>query len=446
MYGIAGAALFVAAFALTLLCYFFPAVVAVVEAGSAASLASITLSGRQWTLFARGALIAAAAAVLAAVLGAGFAAWLVSGRRASAITRWLGLAILMTPPYVYAYAWSLPLLPEGIATAPALKSRSVALAATYGRAILCLGGWLAPLAGFVLAAGWRSAGVAAYRLALTDASPLQALRRGAWPAMRRWCLLAISLAALLALTEYSVCHLCLVPVWNTELLSEAQNSARPGRLLLRSWPMLALAAMLVFAWFATPRFRRTTLTEMAALMSDIEHESGGRAVRSRWLLCIAAGCVMLAAAPLLVLAGWLRDPAALYRAAREFSGAWVGGLLCSVGAIVVAGLLALGVELGATAASRMRHAAPASLVRFVAIGTVALAVLFAAAPPAVVGDAFLAAYLSRFPLLADHWPIVSLTSAARYAVIAIVVTRLAGHTRADALNDLAALERMGLFD
>ena len=442
---IGGVFLLVATAILGTLCLIAPAVVAVLEAVRASDWSGLVLNGRQWVLVLRGIGISLAAAVFALGPGAGLAAVMVHGGRLAAVARWLGLTILLTPPYVYAYAWSLPLLPEGIAVAPVLASRGVAIAATYVRAIVCLGCWTAPLAGIVLATGWWLAGFAGYRLALTDATPWQALRRGALAAMTPWILLAASLVGVITLTEYSVCHLCLVPVWNTELLGDAQNATLPGRLLQRSWPLLAIVGLVLALWLWARRLRGDFLTSIAAHVFDAQQAAGARPVRGRWAAPVGVAALLLIASPILVLVFWLRDYRALFRTWLEFATDWGDGLLCAAGTVVVAGVLALGVDFVLALDSRGLPRPIAVFGRGFALLVLLLSAFSAAAPPALIGDAYLATYLTHAPALADHWSIVSLAGAARYALIAIIATRLAGRTRADGLKEIAALDRAGPF-
>ena len=68
---------------------------------------------------------------------------------------------------------------------------------------------------------------------------------------------------------------------------------------------------------------------------------------------------------------------------------------------------------------------------------VAVAGVGAFSAPALVGDAFAAAYV-RIPIVADHWPIVSLVCAARFSLIAIAAMLLSGRTVHPQLAQMAA--------
>lgn len=397
--------------------FIVPAGAAIVEVVTAADWSQAGLGPRRATLLARGVYIAVAAGLAAQPLGALLAAGLVARKalvRSAAL--WVCAVVLLTPPYVYAYAWSLPMLPQGIATATALDSPWPAWLVTQGRAILCLAAWTAPLAAVVLAAGWRSSGQPALRLALLDASPGRALIRPVLPAMGLWLGLSATLCGVLALTEFSVCHLCLVQVWNTEILAEAQLVDRPGQALLLAWPLLAIVAAAGAAWWPA---RRAALESLRALgdWSGAAAATGGWASAGPWW-----GVTGVALAGALLLAPWvllglgLAEPEALWRAWRTFGRAWRDGAVVAGVAAVMGLALAIGVAFGWSA-----RQAP---LRIGARGVAACAVLFGLAPPALVGDAFAAAY-ARAPWITDGPWIVSLVTASRYAFVAIGVVGLA---------------------
>ncbi|MCG3128066.1 MAG: hypothetical protein CHACPFDD_02940 [Phycisphaerae bacterium] len=419
------------------------------------------LSARRVELLLRGAGVAAAAAALAQLLGAALASALNDRRRGGRrLAAWVGASVLLTPPYIYAYAWSLPLLPAGIASSAPLASPVIAWLATTGRAVWCLGCWLTPLAAVVLACGWRTHGRPAAALAALDATGARVFGRAVLPAMWPWIAGSLLLTATLALTEFSVCHLCRVMTWNTEILAELQIIARPGSGIVLAWPLLAMVAALALPLMLLRGRAAEALRELARFDDDADgresrsdqaatkprsHEatelrkerhskSATRhsllSRRSLWPRALPAarrrGLALLAyvalLSPWLVLAREFRDPAALLTGWRAFGDAWLSGAGCALGAGAAGALLAVGIELLRLVATPRDRRGRAGRT-FADVVTLA-ALVAAVAPPALVGDAFAAA--GRWPAwLADHWPIVVLVGAARYAILPIVGLRIA---------------------
>ncbi len=425
--------------ALAGVCFFWPGGVAVVESLATSDWREAAIGPRRAALLARGIGVAFGAACLAQVLGAALAGgFAVRGRRwVRGVVAWIGLVVLLTPPYLYAYAWSLPLLPEGIAVGAKGASLWPVWVTSLGRAVWCLGTWSAPLAAGVVYAGWRASGRHAYRMALLDASPARAAWGAAGSVMLPWLAVSFLIVFALAMTEYSVCHLCLVPTWNTELLAEAQDLDSPGRALRLAWPLLALTALVAAGLFPFRRMLDEFLHDLAEL-----HEFGrdggdsvpaGVGVGGVGRVAMLVGAVLLL--PWIVLAMYLRDLAAFASMWRTYLYEWPDGLLCAAGSVVVSAWLATAVDYVLAAPHRAGWAALRLFARLI----VAAAVFAAIAPPALVGDAFIAAYV-RLPLIYDHWPIVSLVTAARFAVVAIVGLRLAGRVADANLSPLAAVD------
>jgi ABC-type Fe3+ transport system permease subunit len=407
---------------LAMLVFVAPAVSALSEVIAHADWALIGLDHRGWGLLVRGGRIAVCAALLAQVVGATLAVGLVAPARSwlRRLTLWVCCVVVLTPPYVAAYGWSLLILPDGLMNAQAMSREWLGWLATEGRAIACIGMWTAPIAGVVLAGGWRMTGWPAMRLALPDALPWKAFVRAGAPAMAIWVGLAMTACVVLAITEYSVCHLCLVQVWNTEILAEVQNLARSGQAMLLGWPIVVVVLVLCGAWLPARR-RLARLADELAELPSAAVEMGTRPA-GRGLLA-ATGVVatlMLLLTPWVLVLRTVPRPGAFVDTWSVFHNAWRDGVVVGLAGMFVSLWLAVGVDF-------MLH--QAGWTRRVALLLVVLAGIFALGPPVLVGDAFSAAYASA-PLLTDSLGIVSLTAAARYALIAIAAvvlsSRLAG--------------------
>lgn len=405
--------------------------------------AGSVFTARRLTLLARGIQIALAASAVAQLLALPLVVGLVRppGSRSRAVAVWVALTTLLVPPYVYAYAWSLPLLPEGLPTAAQLSAPWPGFLATYGRAVWCLACWLAPVSAIILACGWRASGRPAWLLAIPDARPLRALWSGGLGAMRVWLGLSMTAVTALALTEFSICHLSLVPTWNTEIFAELQVIAEPGRGLVLAWPLVAIVAALAFVWWLQRVRLALLLDDLALLSRDVADSGASTRGGARAPIFVALGAAVLLI-PWGLLLWNLRDIAALVHVWRVFPHAWPDGLRCAAGATLLSLLLALGVDLLRCAPQYVGRGA-GRLARGAAALTTVLAAVLALAPPALVGDAFLAAY-ARVYWISEHAWIVSLVGAARFAIIPIALLGIAGRVRTATLTPLALADRATL--
>ena len=422
-------AVLLGAAALAALCFIWPAAVAVHETLGTRDWGAAALTGRRLGLLVRGVTVAGAAAVLAQVLGAGLAAGLNAPRRRwRSLSTWVCLVVLLMPPYVCAFAWSLVLLPGGSFIGAAGAVRWPAWFAHEGRAVWSLATWTAPVAAIVLAAGWRAAGRAAFALALPDGGTVKALVYGALPAMRPWIGVGLILTGLLAVTEHAVSDLCQVQTWNTEVLSLVQSWSARG--LLLGWPMFTLAALLLLAALPFRHVFRTLLENLAGFetMEARGATWGGAGRVARVASIVSAGILLL---PWAILAFDMADWAALGRTWSSFPRDWPHGLRYAAGAGLVSLWLALGIDLWLNLAGKRRWRAAAGII-------ILLAACGAISPPAAMGDAFAAAYL-RWPGISDHWCIVSLATAVRFAIIPIIGMRIAAAADAD-LGQMAAVD------
>jgi len=419
--------------ALVVLCFVWPAAAVLGELLDPQAWSEAALNARRIRLLGRGVGIATAAALIALVLGAGLAGGLAGDRPAwlRSLSVWTGLVVLLTPPYIYAYAWSLALMPKGLSLGAPGAIWFPPWVIHEGRAAWCLGTWTAPVAAAVLANAWRVAGRPAYRLALTDATAWQALRKGALPAMRPWLAIALLIPALLALTEHSVCDLCQAPTWNTEVFAVLQTVGAPGPIL--AWPLVAIvAAFWLVLWPLrghVVRFVEDTAGLHSPDSATPTATAGPRAARS---LAAAAAAILLV--PGLILIAALRDPRALLTMWESFPLEWPHGLRQAAACAAVTVILAIGVDAAASAGRRLSRTAGRTVL--------VLAAIAAIVPGALVGDAFAAAYV-RWPAVGDRWVIVSLVTAARFAIVPMLTLHLAGRAIDPDLMHLANLDGAG---
>ncbi|MCH7873374.1 MAG: hypothetical protein IID33_16885 [Planctomycetes bacterium] len=269
-------------------------------------------------------------------------------------------------------------------------------------------------------------------MAILDADGLQAARAAVLPLMWPWLAVSFACTWILAITEYSVCHLCLVQTWNTEILAELQLLEMNGGGFALAWPLMllvavALAPLLIFR------------ARLGALLNDIarlEPDSLGESPASdgRWPRRLIIGSTVTALLlPWIVFILHLREPAAFATVWRTYPDQWPNSVLCALGSALVCVILAIGVDFLLHDAIKRRSAA----ARWTGWAVIAVAAIGAFTAPALVGDSFAAAY-ARMPLVADHWPIVSLVCAARFSLIAIVAMLLSGRSVHPQLARMAA--------
>jgi len=421
--------------ALALLCFGWPAMVALAEVVRSGDLAAGALSARRWGLIGAGVGVSAQATILALLLGSLLAVGLAARSRVlRGIVVWVSACAVMTPPYLYAYAWSLPILPEGLVTAAALTGESSEWV-TWWRAVLCLGSWCAPIVAAAVCAGWRNAGRAVYQVALLDAGPVAALLRAALPVMTPWLLVAGALVFVLTTSEFSVCHLCLVQTWNTEILAEAQLG-RPGRALLLGWPLVALVLGVVAALAPARGMIARLLRDLVSADWQAGQFRGGRG-----RACGAAAASMAVAVLLMpwgILWAYFGDLAALPRAWQVFlvKRGETTALLYASGAAIGALWLTLTVDylcMGRAAGAGLRAARAVGGLVLVAAGLAAIL------PPVVVGDAYQASYVS-LPLVYDSSLILCLALAARLALVPAGLALVTGEARSVPYEDMAAVD------
>lgn len=365
-------------------------------------------SSRTLGLLVRGIWIAVAAAALAQLLGGVLAIGLVATRPhwLPAATGFIAAFIFLTPPYIYAYAWSLLLLPQGINVAATQATPWPPWITHEGRAVACLAMWLAPAAGLILAEGWRRSGRDAYRLALLDAGGVHALWRGAAKALSPWIIVSVLVTFLLASTEFSVCHLCQVQILNTEILADTQLATRYGQAFLTAWPLVALLAVVAALLASRSREIRTifeALQPTNALAATGESVTIGRAWVAPSVLCAV---LML---PWLILVAYLREPHGFISVWKSYPDEWPDAVGCAAASAIVS----IAVALSITWSAESRHPAIRT------IGHVALLITVGAGlcPPALVGDAIKAAFAGVW-IIESHWFIVSIATTTRFAIVA----------------------------
>lgn len=423
-----GAAVFVVALLAPLLAALYSA------AFETPDLADLGLGRRRIGLLISSVSVAAGGAFLALPIGCGLAAGFCGGRWLRRFSVIIAGVTLLTPPALLAYAWSLPLLPNGLFVANTHGPLTEWLT-TRGRAIALTGVWLAPIAAAILTAGWRGSGRQVLALALQDAPPMRALLRTAPRVMAPWWIGAWLVCVGIAVSQYAICHICLTQTWSTELLAVAQSAGPTAAL---SWPLIALALLaLGAAWPLRGRWRLAV-----DRMRDAETVAGAAYWGRGWARAAAIFACLLCASSGVILVMWLRDVSAIRASFVAYAGAWPNALAMGVTSAAFCCALAILAEYARGSASRV--------ARGLAMCVAFTALLGAVAPAAVIADAYL---VLRNTLVAvesggsfkpsrmfDWWIILSVATTTRFAIVPLVAARIAARLTPSAVEAMSALD------
>jgi len=395
----------VASWILFLLAIAWPTVALVISSVSQgfAPAGGFTFSGRQWGLLGISGGLSVAATVLCLLVSIPGAYVMGRGRRPTDRPWFIacGLAVLLTPPMVYAFGWQ-RIIPPGInACVPCV-------------AVWALWAW--PIPAMLIGAGWSRVGRRTFEAASLVTSTPRAFLCAVLPSLLPYVLLSSSIVFVLFFGDYGVPHAFGLVVYTTELLGWATNSSRT---LDTACPAILPTAVTVFTLSLLFRFQQRCTA------GDVEEVGSARREDGGILQLAALGCFLLAwVLPIGWLVIQLASPAVFTEAVRIYA----EDLAWSLGVAALSGVAVMGMGLGIVAAGALRRV------------VVVWAVVFGALPGALIGEALIAAYSQPFSgWLYDHWPIVALGYIARFGWIGV----LAGAFVADHLRgDVAAQARL----
>ncbi len=289
--------------------------------------------------------------------------------------------VLFCPPMVYAFGWE--------RTLPGWFDPTL-------RCVLVWALWAWPISSLIVGAGWARTGRQAFEAAILSSGPLRAFFGAAFPSLWRYVLLAGVVIFALLVEEYSVPHACGLILYSTELLGWASSSANT---IDSVWPALPVVVLgvggVAIAWRVGSRCVDEVAVDMpqSAGPVGLTGLSGGLFAVS-WIV------------PLVGLAKHGGGVAAL-KTALEVYGRDMGMSLevaCIAGGLV--GCVGVSVAMSG---------------RFGGIVAV-VALAWGVVPGALTGDAMVAAYnRASFGAIYDHWPIVAICLAARFAWVGAIL-------------------------
>jgi len=296
------------------------------------------------------------------------------------------LATLLCPPMVLSFGWQ-RVLPKEFDP--------------HLRCILVWSLWAWPIPAMLIAAGWSRVGRRAFEAALLATSAARAFGLAVSPLLIRHVAMSAMILFLLFFGDYGVPHANGLIVYATELLGCASQSNNAIDTL---WPALLPITITAFAlWGLVLISRRCAFDDDPADHALPSHSS--RSGRILLTTCLVATWVPPMAALIVHL-----GPGDVFLKTLQTYGL---NVLMTLGVAVSAALFVMVIAAGTQSAVRGR--------RF----SLGISLLFGALPGAVVGESLIAAF--NHPLTAaiyDHWPIVALAYAARFAWIGMLAAHL----------------------
>jgi len=298
-------------------------------------------------------------------------------------------SIVLAPPMVYAFGWQR--LISG------LGGSSLACVAIWSL-------WAWPMAAVLLGWGWAHVSQSSFEVALLQTSRVRAFLHVGLPAMRHYVAMVACCCFVFFFNEYSVPHACGLIVYATELLGWATSTNGAAAVVWPALPSMGITLLAVCAtlWLAV----RWPGEKTEHHDTDISLTSCGGA-KALMLILLCMSIVI----PVGALCVKLLSRAAMVEAWLTYDHDLLMSLMVAGTAGFVSVLMGWGVA-NATQPGAMSYA-----IR----GVFALSLLFGAAPGALVGETFIAAYNSGpLSLVYDHWPIVMLGNVARFSWIAML--------------------------
>ncbi len=371
------------------------------------------------------AIIAAAAVLLAWIPGR----LLGTSRRGGDVLLFLLLMPLVLPRYVLYYAWILLMSPT--TKLGAFLSGKPELARFVGTftssMVLIL--WYWPLAGLLIAQGWRSIDRRVWDSASLDASRVQMFRNITLPLLVRPLILAFGVCFVLALSEFATFHLAGVETIGTELAVMYEETGSESRLARAAWPVVAIAVVVAIAIGKGSR----TWGPNAAVVEVAEMQSS----KWQWIFLIFLLGVSLIA-PVAILIGNMADTKAL----RQFFMLHSDDLTWSFGIAAGAALIAYLIAHGALSleTTGRREIGRFRRLLSVLVRTTVLVVMFVPASLIAVSLIKMLTICNAPMAVRQGWYIVSAGQACRFAGVALILLLLtrSGHRRV--LSEIASLD------
>ncbi len=298
-------------------------------------------------------------------------------------------SIVLAPPMVYVFGWQ-RLIPHVVGSPWACV------------AMWSLWAW--PMASVLLGWGWTHVSRSTFEASLLQTTRARAFLHVGLPAMRHYIAMVACCCFVFFFNEYSVPHACGLIVYATELLGWATSTNGAAAVVWPALPSIGVTLMAVSAAiYLAVRLpgEQTDYHETDVVMAPNPYVM---------ILTLVLICVSIVI-PVGALCVKLLSQEAMVEAWLTYDHELKMSLMVAGAAGLVSVLMGWGVA-GATRSTGMSYAMR---------GILGLSILFGAAPGALVGETFIAAYNSGpFGWVYDHWPIVMLGNVARFGWIAML--------------------------
>ncbi len=358
---------------------------------------------RQWHLLARTAWLAAGAVVACLVCSLP-AVWAIgcAGIHVGRGIMFLGVALLLCPPMVYAFGWD--------RVAPGFLSPSL-------RCILVWSLWAWPVPAWVIGSAWSQRRNECREAALLEASGWRLMIAIALPNLRTHIALSAAILFVLFFNDYGVPHACGLTVYATELLGWATSSIHPIDTIAPALPSIGVTAaallMAVMLWR-----KQAAEIDITHVSNTYEPKRSGPTLALALMLLLSWG---------LPIAALVADLSAgdIETAIRTYSHDVIGSLAVSSFAGVIVVWIAVAVW------------------RYHTCRRVAMlwAITFGALPGALIGESLIAAYnRAGFEIVYAYWPILAIGYVARFAWVGLCLAGALHRYVAQSLIDQAVTD------
>ena len=399
------------------------------------SAATETMATAQWWLLVLrslgwASLVATCAVVLGYVPGK-LVGGIFSAHSRSRQSAWLFLLLspLLLPAYVLYYAWSLPLSPTSPLGKWLMSQPSLASGIAQALSLLAVVLWFWPLAALLLAQGWRNIDPGIMENAALDAQPWQRAWHVMLPLLRSPLLLAWSVCAALAMTEFTAFHLAGLRTAGTELSVMYDLTGSASAVVQRAWPLVLPAGGIALVLLCSPIMHASPREGLARPAGSIR---SGRTLRAVVLGLLGISIIV----PVCLLLQATRGIEPL----RRFLAMHWDELACSSGVSAAGAVACLAISATAMALSRCgSHSRGLAMLSRVMRYTILLAMFL---PPVLLASAVLEAMAgSHLPAGLRESPlVVSWGLTLRYAGAALVLMHLAMGSRDRQLAEMAAID------
>lgn len=347
-----------------------------------------------------------------------------TSRRGKGLLLLLLLMPLVLPRYVLYYAWTLLLSPT--TRLGRYLSGNPELARFVGTmtssTVLVL--WYWPLAGLLIAQGWRSIDRQIQDCARLDASGFQIFRKVTLPLLARSILLAFGVCLVLSLSEFATFHLAGIRTIGTELAVLYELTGSESCLIRAAWPVTIAALVLAIALGKKAKSWGSSSPALATVK-----------FKPRWwqLAVLSALIAVSLLVPVVLLIGNVTNTQAF----EAFFKLHLDELAWSLAiAVVTAGMTYL-IAFGALFLERFGKTG--RIISSTERTVIFLAMFIPASLVAVSMLKILA--VCNFPIsFRQGWYIVSAGQAARFAGVALIVLTLTGKSQQKRLSEMASMD------